>query len=174
MLIPPKYTLTPAITQCLQTIEAAKSVIDAVTIPPEVETNIRRQSYLKSSLFSARIEGNPLTLDEITGRPSNDQKKREVHDILKALEMVRDRGARDVSMSFLLNIHQRTMQDLGEKGTVGKLRTETSAIFNSAGIAVYIPPPPRQIKPAMERLIKFINSDKEQFAPIRAVLAHYT
>ena len=174
MLIPPKYTLTPAITQCLQTIEAAKSVIDAVTIPPEVETNIRRQSYLKSSLFSARIEGIPLTLDEITGRPSNDQKKREVHNILKALEMVRDRGARDVSMSFLLNIHQRTMQDLGEKGTVGKLRTETSAIFNSAGIAVYIPPPPRQIKPAMERLIKFINSDKEQFAPIRAVLAHYT
>lgn len=174
MLIPPKYNFTPTISQYLQTIEAAKSVIDTVTIPPEVETNIRRQSFLKSSLFSARIEGNPLTLDEVTGRASSDQRKHEVYNILKALEMVRDRGARDVSLSFLLNIHQRTMQDLGEKGTVGKLRTETSAIFNSAGIAIYMPPPPRQVKPAIERLIKFVNSDKEQFSPIRAVLAHYT
>lgn len=174
MLIPPKYTLTSTISQHLQTIEAARSVIDAVTIPAEVETNIRRQSFLKSSLFSARIEGNPLTLDEITGRPSNDQKKREVHNILKALQLVRARGSRDVSVSFLLNLHQSTMDGLGEKGTVGTFRTEASAIFNTAGIAVYMPPPPRQVKQLMERLIKFVNSDKEQFVPIRAVLAHYS
>lgn len=174
MLIPPKYNFTPTISQYLQTIEAAKSVIETVNIPPEVETNIRRQSFLKSSLFSARIEGNPLTLDEVTGRPSNDQKRKEVHNILKALQMLRDRGSRDVSLSFLLRLHERTMQDLGEKGTVGRLRSETSAIFNAAGIAVYMPPPPRQVKSLMERLIKFINSDKERFVPIRAVLVHYS
>ncbi len=174
MFIPPKYTFTPAISQYLQTIEAAKSVIDTVNIPPEVETNIRRQSFLKSSLFSARIEGNPLTIEEVTGRASSDQKKREVHNILKALQLVRDRGGRDVSVSFLLNLHQRTMDSLGEKGTVGTFRTEASAIFNTAGIAVYMPPPPRQVKQLMERLIKFVNSDKEQFVPIRAVLTHYS
>ena len=65
MLIPAKYVLTPKITEALSSIESSKAVIDSITIPPEIETNIRRRSSLKSSLFSARIEGNALTLDEL-------------------------------------------------------------------------------------------------------------
>lgn len=56
MLIPPKYFLAPKISELLGSIQACKEVIDSIQIPPEVETNIRRQSILKSSLFSARIE----------------------------------------------------------------------------------------------------------------------
>ncbi|MBI4080496.1 MAG: Fic family protein [Candidatus Levybacteria bacterium] len=174
MIIPPKYILTPTISKYLQAIEAAKEVIDTITIPPEVETNIRRLGILKSSLFSARIEGNPLTIAEVTGRVSSDQKKREVYNILKGLQLVHDRGARDVTQSFLFQLHLKTMDGMNEKGTLGKYRTEVSAIFNSSGIAIYMPPPPRQIPTLMERLLKIINSSKEQFVPIRAVLAHYT
>ena len=83
MLIPPKYILTTKITLSLQSIEASREVIETITIPPEVEINIRRQTVLKSSLYSARIEGNPLTLDDLNTRPSADQKKREVFNILK-------------------------------------------------------------------------------------------
>lgn len=54
MLIPPKYFLTPKISKLLASIEASKEVINSITIPPEIESNIRRQSTLKSSLFSAR------------------------------------------------------------------------------------------------------------------------
>ena len=61
MLIPPKYNLTPQISELLSSIEASKQIIDSVTIAPEIELNIRRESTLKSSLFSARIEGNSLT-----------------------------------------------------------------------------------------------------------------
>lgn len=174
MLIPPKYVLTPMISQHLQTIEAAKSVIDAINIPPEVETNIRRQSILKSSLFSARIEGNPLTLDELTRVPSKDQKKVEVYNILKGLQLVQRRGARDITLTFLKELHSKVMLGVGERGTIGRFRTETSAIFNTAGIAIYLPPPPRQIPGLMDRLVKFANSPKEQFVPIRAILAHYS
>lgn len=173
MLIPPKYILTPDVSRHLQDIEVARSIIDTITIPPEVETNIRRQSVLKSSLFSARIEGNPLTLDEITMRPSKDQKKAEVYNILKALELVRKRGARDITQSFLFELHTKVMK--GVSGTpAGKFRTEQSAIFNMAGIAIYMPPPYRQIPTLVDRLLKFVNSDKEKFVPIRAALAHYS
>lgn len=174
MLIPPKYILTPKISEYLQTIEACKSVLDAVTIPPEIETNIRRQSILKSSLFSARIEGNPLTLDEITRTPSKDQKKVEVYNILKGLQLVHKRGSRDITKTFLTELHSKVMSGLTDSYNKGTFRTEVSAIFNTAGIAIYMPPPPRQIPSLMERLIKFSNSSKEQFVPIRAVLAHYT
>jgi Fic family protein len=174
MLIPPKYILTPEISSYLQRIEAAKEVIDSFPIPPEVETNIRRQSLLKSSLFSARIEGNPLTLDDLSHKSSNDLKKREVMNILRGLEFINERGARDITQPVITQIHERVMSELINKEYYGKFRKEVSAIFNAAGIAVYMPPPPSQVNYLMERLLKFINSDKEQFIPIRAIIAHYT
>jgi Fic family protein len=48
------------------------------------------------------------------------------------------------------------------------------AIFNSAGIAIYMPPPPRLVAATIEKLVKYINSPKERFIPIRASLAHYS
>ncbi len=91
MIIPPRYTLTPRIVELLQTIAAAKQVIDDVAIPPEVEQNIRRASTLRSSVFSARIEGNPYTLEEILHAPSKDQKKAEAMNILKGLDYVQEK-----------------------------------------------------------------------------------
>ena len=174
MLIPPKYVFTPRISEYLQSIEASKHVLDTISIPPEIETNIRRQSILKSSLFSARIEGNPLTLEEITRTPSKDQKKVEVYNILKGLQLVQKRGSRDISVSFLKELHSKVMTGLTDRQSQGAFRTEVSAIFNTAGIAIYMPPPPRQIPGLVDRLIKFSNSSKERFVPIRAVLSHYT
>jgi Fic family protein len=173
MLIPPKYILTTQITQHLQLIEAAREVIETIIIPPEVETNIRRQTILKSSLYSARIEGNPLTLDDLNIRPSADQKKREVFNILKAMELLRQRGSRDLTQNNILLFHHKTMDRLIADENLGKFRKDVNAIFNSAGIAIYMPPPPKQVPGLIERLLKFINSSKEPLVPVRACLAHY-
>jgi len=59
MLIPPKYTLTAKISQLLSSIEAAKEVINQTDIPVEIETNIRRNSTLKSSLFRLKLKVSP-------------------------------------------------------------------------------------------------------------------
>jgi len=174
MLIPPKYFLTPKIAQLLQRIEACKEVINTVTIPPELEMNIRRESSLKSSLFSARIEGNTLTLDEIHKSSSKDQKKAEVFNILKALNWTYQRRYKDITIKEVLELHKITMNAISDKLNLGKFRTSLEAIFNSAGIAVYLPPKPSQILPLTEKLLKFINSNKEPFVPIRACLTHYT
>ena len=173
MLIPPKYFLTPEITRLLQSIEASKEVIKSVNIPPEMENNIRRQSTLKSSLFSARIEGNDLTLDDLPKITSKDQRKREVFNILKALNLIHQRTNRDLSLKDILKLHQIVMDGLVEKMDLGKFRMESSAIFNSAGIAIYLPPRPSQINPLLQKLLNFVNSQKEPFIPIRATLGHY-
>ena len=131
MLIPPKYTFTTTISDYLQTIEASRQVIDAIEIPQEIEVNIRRQSILKSSLFSARIEGNPLTLEEMRRVPSKDQKKQEVINILKSLQLVQRRGARDLSVSFIKELHDKTMLGLTDRAIKGNYRTEVSAIFKN-------------------------------------------
>jgi len=173
MVIPPKYFLTPKISQFLQTIEACKEVINYVDIPPEIEQNIRRTSTLKSSLFSARIEGNTLTLNELQMSSSKDQKKMEVFNILKALNWIHQRKHRDVTVKDILELHKIVMEGLVEKIDLGKFRTNLEAIFNSAGIAIYLPPKPNKILPLTERLVKLTNSNKESFVPTRACLGHY-
>lgn len=174
MLIPPKYFLTPRITQLLQSIEGSREIINTVTIPPEIETNIRRQSVLKSSLFSARVEGNPLNLEELPKRPSKDQRKMEVLNILKVLNLIHQSGSHDLTVRQILKFHQQVLSGLCEKNDLGRFRQDIGAIFNSAGIAIYLPPRPAQLPGLMSRLVKFINSSKEIFVPVRACLAHYS
>lgn len=174
MVIPPKYFLTPKISQLLQSIEASKEVINSIDIPKELETNIRRKSTLKSSLFSARIEGNTLTLDELPKTPSKSQRTQEVFNILKALNWVYERRVKDLSTKDILKLHQMVMAGLDQKQDAGKFRTDPGAIFNSAGIAIYLPPRPSQVLSLIKNLIKFSNLEKEQFIPIKAALIHYT
>lgn len=177
MLIPPKYFLTPKISELLASIEASRQVIDSIQIPPEVETNIKRQSILKSSLFSARIEGNNLTLDDLQNRSPKDlpagkasQRKIEVFNILKALNLTLAKKGRNITLKQILQLHKIVMENLSEN--LGRFRSEVSAIFNAAGIAIYMPPLPMQIQPLIEKLLKFINSEKERFVPIRGCLSH--
>ncbi len=172
MLIPPKYFLTPRISELLSRIEAARAVIASINIPPELETNIRRQSTLKSSLFSARIEGNPLTMEDFSKTPSREQKKVEVYNILRARNLLARHAKKDLTAQDILELHSIVMDSLS--ADKGVFRREVSAIFNSAGIAIYMPPPPRSLPGTLRRFLAYVNSPKEQFIPIRACLAHYS
>ncbi len=174
MLIPPKYTLNSAITSLLQNIEASREIIDSLPMPPEVEQNIRRSSTLRSSVYSARIEGNPYTLEEIMNAPSRDQKKAEAMNILKALNYVKEREKKDITEKEILTMHEIAMKGLVDYENLGKWRKNAEAIFNSAGIAVYMPPPVTSLKPLIKKLIKYANSDRESLVPIRAVLTHFS
>ncbi len=171
MLIPGSYRLTPQISELLSTIEASREVIDSVTIAPEVENNIRRQSTLRSSVYSARIEGNELTLDDLNS-PSHNQQKVEIFNILKALNSLNKKSKKDLILNDILEFHRIALSDLHPDA--GNMRHNMEAIFNSAGIAIYMPPPPKQLPSFVNKLIKYINSDRERFIPIKASLSHFT
>lgn len=172
MLIPPKYFLTPKITRFLSDINANREILETISIPSEIEINIRRRSTLKSSLFSARIEGNSATLDNFSKLGTKDKKKIEINNLLRAINWIYERNITEVREKDLLNLHLMTMKGL--ESEAGKFRDKHEGIFTSGGVVVYHAPPPSQIKNLMTRLLKYINSDKEEFAPIKAILAHYT
>ena len=174
MIIPPKYRLTPKISELLSSIEASRQVIESVSIPPEVETNIRRQSTLKSSLYSARIEGNTLVLDEFNNLSSHDKDKLEVLNILKALNWIHAGKKKNITLTDILTFHKITMVKSIDSESLGKFRKNMEAIFNSAGIAIYMPPPPRFVTSLMQKLLRYAGSSREKFVPIRACLAHYS
>lgn len=169
MKIPPKFSITPAILNLLAKIEAGRTLLTTLEIPSELKIKIQRKSLLKSSLFSAKIEGNPLTLEEMK-KTGQTQKKKEVFNLVSASKFIDQYVKTDepLSLKSFLKLHELVMKEIGVSG----FRTEPGAIFNMAGVAVYFSPPPSEIKELLKSLTDFVNSDHGGFPLVTALLSH--
>jgi Fic family protein len=173
MKIPPSYTITSPMLALIVKIETERLHIASLNLPKPLKEKIQRVSLLKSSLYSARIEGNPLKLSDVDTGYKKSQKKLEVFNITKAIRFVDGHVRKgDLKKDILLQIHTLVLKNLSPDA--GRLRREASAIFNQAGIAVYMPPPPRTISKLLDDLLSFVNLDTEKFPLIVAFIAHLT
>lgn len=169
----PLYTSdkTEKISELLVRIEVAKKIIDLLPHLPKIEANLRRQTLLKSSLFSAKIEGNTIALEELDVRSTKNREKKEVMNILKALEWIHSpRSPRTITKQVLTKLHEFVMS--GFSGQIGMFRNEITAIFNQAGIAVYMTPPPAHLPYLLDQLITYITEAADHPA-IAAAKAHF-
>jgi Fic family protein len=177
MKIPPSYSLTPKILDLIQKLEINKQIIDSVSIFPEIEKNIKREALLKSSLFSAKIEGNRLDFAQIKNQTianSGQKEKMEIANILKALAWLNTKVGKErkITQQDILELHRITMKSLVFDDQLGRFRREPGAIFNQAGVAVYLSPPFLKIPELMGEFLDYINSPKEKNVPVKAALAH--
>jgi len=147
MKIPPKYKLTAEISHLLEEIEFCKSVIASTDLPIKIEQNLRRQSVLKSSLYSAKIEGNELLMKDLSSMSSKDLEKVEVFNILKAINHISNEQSSKTNLKTFLDIHKILLSGLSND--FGHFRTEMNAIFDASGSVVYLPPPPNLVKPLL-------------------------
>lgn len=169
------YQKTEQIGRLLEEIEVLKKVFDILPPIPHREETIRRQSLLKSSVYSARIEGNPLQMHNVSylslERGSPDQSKKEIFNILKTLRFLQNQNPSTlITADMVKRLHAIVMDGLTPDA--GMLRTEVSAIFNQAGVAIYMTPPPSEIAGKLDELMQFINTSDEK-GPIIAALAHF-
>lgn len=169
MNIPPSYTITPELLSKLSKIDVARTSIATIPLPPELTLNIQRKILLKSSLFSARIEGNSLTERELIST-SKDREKQEVFNIVQAAQWVHKGAIRTLKPAHLLELHMRILKNLASDA--GAFRTEMGAIFNAAGIAVYVSPAPEKIHALLKELFTFINEKNVEFPLITALISH--
>lgn len=172
MKFPPIFTKTDTIIHSLYDLDVLRAAFELHPISKEVISLKRSSSILKSALFSARIEGNLLTLEEITTNKdelSEDVSKREVFNLVSLYEHIDTFIFRPVSKELLKEIHAKAL--VGISGRAGLYRIEESAIWNQAGIAVYITPSPQQIFSLQEELFRWVQNTKEHPA-ITAAVAH--
>ncbi|MEK7517871.1 MAG: Fic family protein [Patescibacteria group bacterium] len=154
-------------------IEVAKRVIDLLPQLPHIEEFLRHKSLLKSSLFSAKIEGNKLQIEEVQNiekYSAKNREKKEVFNILQALEWIHSSKApKKITVKLIFRLHKIVMQKISPDA--GRLRNEHSAIFNQAGIAIYMTPPPSELPKLIRELITIIKS--RNHPAIKAALAHF-
>lgn len=168
------YQKTNKIKKLIEDLTVLKRVIDLLPKLPEIEENLRRQSLLKSSLFSARIEGNKLKLESVSFTSVKNKKtlaRLEIYNILKGLNFLYSkRSPKRLTKSLILKLHQTVLSEISP--STGYLRKEVSAIFNQAGVAIYLPPPPDQVNSLLDELIKKNNSSKGN-GMIKAAVFHF-
>jgi len=168
-----KYRKNSRIEKNLIKIEVTKRVIDLLPQLPHVEESLRRKSLLKSSLFSAKIEGNKLRIEEIQSierTSAKNREKKEIFNILQALKWIHSRQApKKINANLLLKLHSFVLQKLSTDA--GRLRSEPSAIFNEAGVAIYMTPPPSELPELIDNLI--VITKTREHAAIKAAIAHF-
>jgi len=170
MQIPPEYKISDQMLSLITKIEAERLYFSSLSLENQIKENIQRVSLLKSSLFSARIEGNPLKISDFEfGAETEEEKKQEVFNIVEAISFIDKNIKEDITKDTILRLHSLVLKDVSPDA--GRIRSEISAIFNQAGVAVYMPPPPTQILKLLNNLLTYINSE-EKFPLITAFVAH--
>ena len=175
MLLDYRYKKNKKIENCLKRLEIAKKVIELLPQLPHIERTLQRKSFLKSSLFSARIEGSELHYEDVRfvseRSKTNNLEKIEVFNILDALHwLYSSQSPKTLSIGLILKLHKMVMKNISP--SAGIFRKEVSAIFNQAGIAVYLPPPPNKISELIKILINRTKSSRET-KYIKMALFHF-
>lgn len=129
----------------LQQIEVRSQALQHIPLQKQAKINIFHQQLLRSALFSARIEGNLLTLVEAKKQNfdhPHSKQKREISNVLRAIDSAGT--IKRLTLTSLGQIHRQVMNQLNSDA--GRLRSETSAIFDQYGNVVYLTPSPEEMR----------------------------
>lgn len=96
------------------------------------------------------------------------REKKEVFQIYEAMKFARSFKG-EATIEFICKLHEIVMDGLTSE--LGRFRSEPSAIFNTAGVAIYVAPPPQKIKRLMLEFIDYINSSELEIS--HAPIGHF-
>lgn len=163
MILNQTFTLTSKIQNLLNTLEGQKTAFSLIPTNPDVILHLRRHTLLNSALFSARIEG-------ITD--NSDLDKLAIQNLESTYTwLYEQKNNLSIDSDLIKVLHAKSLHNL--RSDAGQFRSEQSAIFNSAGIAVYLTPPPQDIKSLLEQwqLQRTVLCNNHSL--IQAIISHY-
>src|SRR3989338_9422453 len=133
----PKFQLTHRLLSEIAQTERLYGQIEALKIPSKLEINLSRENLLQSSYSSNKIEGNPLTLPEVTNLLLDDRvpvnrSEKEVVNYLAILKNLDEYTNDKFSVGLTAEIHKLLLSGVDDsagkirnvKVVVGKMRRE--------------------------------------------------
>jgi len=180
----PVFSYTHDMVRRLAAITAAREVILHAHLVPKWEVSVRREQLVRAAHASTAIEGNPLSLEEVSrladGREimAARRAKAEVLNYLQVLEHISTyQKNQAVSDTNILALHRDITRDtLDDPAMEGAFRTVRVVVGNRrTKEVVYSPPGPKDVRPQVERLVGWLNSeDARRMHPVLvAGMVHY-
>lgn len=168
----PPYNITSAILQLVAIISEKIGEINATHLhkPP---AELRKSNRIKTIQASLEIEGNTLSIEQITAIVENKRVLGPQKDILEVKNAIvvyeRLNEFNPNSIQSLLHAHNLLMKGLIDKS--GKLRTKSVGIVKGSDIT-HIAPPGEMVKPLMNDLFRYLKSSRD-LALIKSCVFHY-
>ena len=168
----PPYEITSKI---LKSITSISQTIGEVNAKYLVKQNpkLRKENQIKTIHSSLRIEGNTLSVDQITAIIENKRvvgPEKDIKEVLNALDVYKQlKNYQYASEKDFLNAHKMLMTGL--VATPGKYRTKGVGIVKGSKVE-HMAPPYEQIKFLMGDLFKYLK-DKSELTLIKSCVFHY-
>ena len=180
----PTFRYTDKIVRMLSKIAAAREVILNSPLIPKWEVALRREAIIHSAHSSTAIEGNRLSLEQVSklaqGRriAATRKDKQEVLNYLSTLNKIGTLTKSDIlTEKNLLKMHRMVTKDtLDDPTDCGVYRKRYVVVANaSSGEVMYRPPKNEDVPQFVKDLIEWINSKQaHELDPIiEAGVAHY-
>jgi Fic family protein len=144
--------------------------LSLVAPPPK----LRRENRIKTIHHSLAIEGNSLSMDQITAILENKRvigPKQQITEVQNALKVYSSLNQfRALSENNFLQAHRILMQDLVERP--GFYRSTQVGVLKGSKVS-HVAPPHRQVARLMKNLFDFLREDKQTLWLIKACVFHY-
>jgi len=181
----PNFQRTDLLIEMLARIEVVRDRILRASIVPRWEAGLRREALVRSVHHSTSIEGNRLTLEEVTdllaGRSvlAHLRDKQEVLNYAAVLRYI-DRHflsqEQPITEDTILHLHALVMKDVLPVDEIGQYRRVPVVVAVSAtGEVVYRPPDWEDVPRLMADFVAWLNSpEAAALMPVlEAGIAHY-
>lgn len=169
----PTYTITPELLSELTQIERLYGQIEALNVPEQLELNLTRNNLIQSSYASNRIEGNPLTLPEVTNLLLDDRvpvnrSEKEVVNYFNILRNLSNYQNVEFSIDLTKDIHKKLLTGVDE--TAGSIRNVAVIVGKYTGeqenvmLKVKHNPPyhtEKEINGSLQELFSWIESNPQ-------------
>src|SRR5659263_60949 len=180
----PNFRYTHQIVKNLVDIASARETILNAYLVPKWEISLRRDALIRAAHASTAIEGNPLTLEEVSqlaqGRKVTATRKaqQEVINYLKVLENIekyqeQDKITEKTVLKLQRDITKETLENPDHEGRYRNLQVYVGSRIT--GEVVFMPPPPEEVPELMKEFIEWLNSSaSSQISPVLvAGISHY-
>jgi Fic family protein len=168
----PPYTITGKILKLVAAISEKIGEVNAahLTKPP---TELRRKNRIKTIHSSLEIEGNTLTIEQITAIVENKKvvgPKKDILEVKNAITVYENLDILDpYDFDSFCEAHGLLMKGLIE--SAGRLRSKSVGIVKGAEVA-HLAPPSEMLQPLMNDLFDYLKTD-EDLILIKSCVFHY-
>lgn len=168
----PPYKITSAILKLIASISEKIGAVNAIHLnrPP---TELRKKNWIKTIQSTLEIEGNTMTIAQITAIIENKKVIGPEKDILEVKNAIAVYDYMDQLNPFnfdsFCEAHGILMNGLIE--SAGKLRNKSVGIVKGAEVA-HLAPPFEMLKSLMNDLFDYLNND-EDLILLKSCVFHY-
>jgi Fic family protein len=168
----PPYDITPTILKLIASISEKIGQISANFID-RPSPQLRKQNQIKTIHSSLGIEGNILTLEQVTAIIENKRiigPKKDVKEVINAIKVYDSMHSYNpTSSKSFLHAHKLLMDDLIDHP--GKYRSREVGIIHGSKMA-HVAPPAQNVPGLMNDLFGYLK-DKNELTLIKSCVFHY-